>query len=407
VTQSAAPAYDLRAVRDLFPIAGQITYLNHASISPLPRPTEKAMLDAITQLARDPGKFFIPKPGEMDFFTTFSTAVCQLIRAEHVREVVGIQSTSLGINIVAQAIPWEPGDNVMFCDVEFPSNVYPWMVLERRGVECRIVPADHGGASVAAFADFVDERTRVITVSAVQYLTGHRTDLTALGEFCRERGILFVVDAIQAVGHMPIDVWAMHIDALVTGGQKSLMGPPGQGFLYVRDEVAATMQPVIVGPNATQDWMHWAKYDLTPREGAFRLMTGTSNIAGMVGVIASMQFLRDLGLAHIDAWTNHLSQLALETLAAQGYTPITPTDPARLGPITTFRIGDPDPDDPASIEAANQRALALMDYLADHHVRVTKHWDRNRVPHLRISTHCYNTEEDIIHLGHLLGDFDL
>ncbi len=401
------PAYDIHAVRASFPIAAKFTYLNHASISPLPHVAESAMLDATAQLARDPGMFFVAKPGQDDIFVTFSATTGQLINAEHLHEVVGIQSTSAGINAIAQAISWEPGDNLIFCDVEFPSNAYPWMVLERRGVECRIAPALNGGASVAAFEDYVDERTRLIAVSAVQYLTGHRADLAALGAFCRERGILFVVDAIQAAGHMPIDVQAMQIDILAAGGQKSLMGPPGQGFLYVRDEIAATMLPTIIGPNATEDWIHWAKYDLTPRQGAFRFMMGTPNVAGMAGLIASVRFLCDLGLDHIDDWTRYLSQLALDTLSAQGYTPITPTDPAQVGPITTFRIGNPDPDDPASVEHANQRALALMQHLTDHDVRVTKHWDRNRVPHLRISTHCYNTEEDIIHVGDLLGEFIL
>jgi selenocysteine lyase/cysteine desulfurase len=365
------------------------------------------MLDATAQLARDPGGFFVTKPGDEDFFVAFSSAIAHLINAAHWHEIVGTQSTSSGINAIAQAIPWLPGDNLIFCDVEFPSNAYPWMVLERRGVESRIVPADNGGASVAAFAECVDDRTRLIAVSAVQYLTGHRADLAALGAFCRERGILFVVDAIQAIGHIPIDVQAMQIDMLVAGGQKSLMGPPGQGFLYVRDEVAATMLPAIIGPNATEDWMHWAKYDLTPRPGAFRFMMGTPNITGMAGLIASVQFLRDLGLTHIDAWTRHLSQLALNVISAQGYTPITPTDPAQFGPITTFRIGNPDPAGLASVESANQRALALMDHLAAHNIRVTKHWDRDRVPHLRISTHCYNTEEDIIRVGHVLGGFSL
>jgi cysteine desulfurase/selenocysteine lyase len=402
---NANPVYDLQTVRSAFPIADQLTYLNHAAISPLPRPTEQAMLEATAQLARDPFALFHPKPGQDDLFTTFSATMGQLINAEHLHEIAGTQSTSAGINAVAGAIPWEMGDNLLFCDVEFPSNAYPWMVLERRGVECRIVPPTDGGASVAAFTDHVDERTRLIAVSAVQYLTGHRADLAALGAFCRERGILFCVDAIQAVGHMPIDVQAMQIDVLVTGGQKSLMGPPGQGFLYVRDAVAATMQPTTIGPNATEDWMHWAKYDLTPREGASRLLMGTPNLTGMVGLVASVRFLCDLGIAHIDQWTRHLSQLAIETIEPRGYPAITPTDPALLGPITTFRIGHADPADPASVEQANQQALALMDYLTEHAVRVTKHWDRDRVPHLRISTHCYNTEEDIIRVGHLLGEF--
>jgi hypothetical protein len=117
---------------------------------------------------------------------------------------------------------------------------------------------------------------------------------------------------------MPIDVRAMQIDVMAAGGQKSLMGPPGVGFLYVRDAVAAAMLPATIGPNATEDWMHWAKYDLRPREGAFRFMMGTPNIVGMVGLIASVRFLCDLGLVHI-APGLAISQMA--RLSARGDIP--------------------------------------------------------------------------------------
>ncbi len=237
----------------------------------------------------------------------------------------------------------------------------------------------------------------------VQFFTGHRADLTALGTYCRERGILFVVDAIQAAGHMPIDVQAMGIDVLASGGQKSLMGPPGQGFLYVREEVAEQMRPTTVGPNATHEWDFWLDYDLTPREGAWRFLMGTPNLVGMVGVRASVQFLRALGLEAIDAWTQHLSQLAADELRALGCTVITPPAP-NLGPILTFRLRDPDPDDADALAAAEAETVAFQQFLAERGVRVTKHWDIRRVPHLRISTHCYNTENDVRQVGRLLEE---
>ena len=394
-----SPTYNLDRLRESFPITQHLTYLNHASISPIPLAAQRAMNIVAERLINDPFTLFMPPPGDEfgDGFVTFSTEIARLINAEHMHEVVGLSSTSAALNTVAQAIDWQPGDNIVFSEIEFPSNTYPWMVLERRGVECRLAPPDDGGASVEAFAPLVDNHTRLIAVSAVQFLTGHRADLHALGAFGRERGILFAVDAIQAAGHIPLDVQAMHIDILAAGGQKSLMGPPGQGFLYVRDAVSATMQPGIVGPNATEGWEHWLKYDLTPREGAFRFMMGTPNLAGMWGLVASVRFLRDLGLANIDAWTRHLSQVAIDDLTGRGYTVITPTDPARLGPIVTFRVGDPD-----DLKQADAQADTMLSHLSANHVRVTKHWDARGVPHLRISTHCYNTEDDVRRVGAVL-----
>ena len=396
------PAYSLAAVRAAFPIAERLTYLNHASISPMPLPAAQAMQRATGWLADDPMAFFMPgqNTGYGDLFATFSQEMAALIHAAHPHEVVGIQSTSSGLNAIAQAIDWRPGDNIVLADVEFPSNVYPWMVLERRGVQCRLAPADGGGATVEAFDALADERTRLIAVSAVQFFTGHRADLAAIGAYCHQRGILFAVDAIQAAGHMPIDIQAMHIDILASGGQKSLMGPPGQGFLYVREAVAERMVPGIIGPNATDGWEHWLKYDLTPREGALRFMMGTPNITGMVGLIESVRFLRGLGLASIDAWTRHLSEVAIAGLSASGQHVITPSDPAHLGPIVAFRVGDP-----ADLSAAEARANGLLGHLAARGVRVTKHWDAARAPHLRISTHCYNTEDEVRRACALVEDY--
>lgn len=383
------PAYALDAVREAFPISQQLVYVNHASISPLPLPTQRTMQAVVEQLACDPMSFFTAPPAE-NIFVRFSTEIANHINAAAMHEVVGVTSTSTALNLIAHAIDWQPGDNIVFSEIEFPSNAYPWMALERQGVECRLAPADQGGASLDAFAPLVDGRTRLIAASAVQFFTGHRTDLAEMGAFCRERGILLVVDAIQAAGHIPIDVQAMKIDVLASGGQKSLMGPPGQGFLYVRDDVCSRMTPRLVGPNAVEGWEHWLHYDLTPRQGALRFMMGTVNIDGMFGLMESIRFLRELGIEHIDAWTRRLSRLTIEGLSELGYTVITPTDERHLGPIVTFRVGDPD-----DISAANDAANALYKHLAHHNIRVTKHLDARGAPHLRISTHCYNTEDEI------------
>lgn len=395
------PAYDLDAVRQAFPIAQRLTYLTHASISPVPLPAQKAM-DTINEwLVNDPQALFEPSGTPYgDIFVLFMAEMARLIHAADPQEIVGVSSTSAGLNAVAPAIRWKRGDNLVVVDVEFPTNVYPWMALKRRGVETRLAVPDQGGASVETVAKLTDARTRLVAVSAIQFLTGHRADLSALGAFCRERGILFVVDAIQAAGHMPIDVQAMNIDILSAGGQKSLMGPPGQGFLYVRNEVCETLRPATIGPNAVKNWMHWVHYDPTPREGALRFMMGTVNMAGMVGLVESVRFLCGLGIAHIDAWTRHLSQITIQDLAARGYAVITPGDPAHLGPIVTFHVGDPHDK-----TRADAQADAMIKHLHDQKIRVVKHWDKDRWPHIRISSHCYNTEEEVLRVGKTLEEF--
>lgn len=404
------PAYALDEVRQAFPICQQLTYLNHASISPIPAPAQALMQIATDLLTRDPGAFFGPHPDPRlgDIFVTFAQAVADLINAASLDEIVGQQSTSAALNAVAQAIDWQPGDNIVFSRQEFPSNAYPWMSLAARGVECRIVPDDGlGGPTVDSLMPYVDSRTRLIAVSAVQFLSGHRADLAAIGAFCRAHQILLAVDAIQAAGHMPIDVQAMHIDILAAGGQKSLMGPPGQGFLYVHKDLAERLRPALIGPNATVGWEFWADYDISPREGALRFTMGTPNVIGMVGLTASIRYLLGLGLGHIDAWTRHLSTIAAAELSARGYTVITPVHPSltaqpasaaappTFGPIVTFRVHNPDPADRDALRAADEDASALMNRMSARGVRLTKHWDARGVAHVRISPHCYNTEDEI------------
>ncbi|PJF31913.1 MAG: hypothetical protein CUN51_02940 [Candidatus Thermofonsia Clade 1 bacterium] len=367
--------YDVEALRaEQFPVAAQTVYLNHAGISPLPRRAVLAMHEANERLMYNPSVAF---SWFMEREQAMRHNAARLINAESADEIVGVQSTSLGLNLVAQALPWRSGDNILLCDVEFPSNAYPWMRLtEQYGVEVRLIPARNGGLSVESLAHAADSRTRLVAVSAVQFLSGHRSDLQAIGDFCHAHNLIFAVDAIQAAGHMPIDVQAMHIGILAAGGQKSLMAPPGQGFLYVRSDLAEQMRPTIVGPNATEDWIHWLKYDLTPLKGAARFTMGTPNVSGIVGLNESLALLLELGVPNIDAYVTALVRQTRERLLERGYSVLTPPDHAG---ILTFRAA---PDD--------ARTDALIKALAERHIVVVKHWDAHDVPYVRASFHCYN-----------------
>ncbi|MDT8307364.1 MAG: aminotransferase class V-fold PLP-dependent enzyme, partial [Anaerolineae bacterium] len=213
------------------------------------------------------------------------------------------------------------------------------------------------------------------------FFTGHRTNLAAIGAFCRERGILFVVDAIQAIGHTPIDVREMKIDVLASGGQKSLFSLTGIGLLYVREAVASMLQPRPIGPNATEDYMHWLDYNLTPRPGALRFNMGTPNVPGLFALEASLRFLIELGVGNIERHTTALAAAAIAMLQRLGYDVLTPPG---HGPIVTFcpRLDDAAAD--AAVAALQQRGITI-----------SKRWDAARVPHLRLSFHAYNTLEEL------------
>ena len=373
--------YDIQSLRQTeFPHSREVTYLNHAGISPLPQRARRAIQASIEALSSDPSDYF----GKTAFpaLLALQTGLARFVNAASPSAIVPITSTSAALNAIAQAIVWQPGDRVLFSDIEFPSNAYPWLSLARDGVESCIVPADNGGLTLRAVEQYADARTRVVAASAVQFFTGHRTDLAAIGRFCRERGILFVVDAIQCIGHMPFDVQAMNIDVLATGGQKSLLGLPGVGFMVVRDAAAEAMRPRLIHSNATANWLHWLAYDLTPLPGAERFASGTPNVPGMIGLGASLALLEELGVAHIDAHTTALSRYAIEQLTAAGLEVITPRD--ALGPIVTFRS----PLDAAATEQ-------IVQQLAAERVVVVKHLDAAGAAFIRLSFHCYNTLAEV------------
>lgn len=373
--------YDVTSLRrEEFPTAANLTYLNHAGISPIPQRTKREVQSAIERLSEDPNAFF--GKYALPAFVNIQESLARYINATSPMEIAFSTTTSAALNAVAQAVDWRPGDNILFCDQEFPSNAYPWMSLSRDGVESRLVPTENGGLTLRQVMAHADGRTRAVAASAVQFFSGHRTDLAAIGRFCRERNILFIVDAIQAIGHMAFDVQAMNIDVLATGGMKSLLALPGAGFIYVRDQVATSMQPRLIHGNSTIDYMHWLAYDLSPQPGAARLASGTPNVPGVLSIGASLTLLNELGPANIDAHTTALTHYAIDALTGEGYEVITPADAA--GPITTFHS-------PFDSETTDR----LVQYLADRQVVVCKHLDAGSKAYVRASVHGYNTTADI------------
>lgn len=383
--------YDLTKLRtEEFPLSAQTLYFNHASISPVPQRTKAKMQWVADQLAAHPMHHFAQDGFPM--MTAFGQELATYLNAAGPQEIVPITSTSSALNQIAQSLPLQSGDNICFCEIEFPSNAYPWMSLERDGIEIRKVPAVNGGLTLEALQPLVDYRTRVVSVSAVQFFSGHRADLITIGEFCHQHKILFIVDAIQSIGHQKIDVQAMHIDVLAAGGQKSLLASPGVGFMYVRDSVAETLLPRSIGPNATEDWHFWLDYNTTPVAGAGRFMAGTPNIMGMFGLLESLRLINELDVEEIDEHTTGLAAEAIEIVAKLGYVPVTPRE--EHSAIVTFASGY---DDPITDQ--------LVSYLDEHHVSVVKHWSPQRVPHVRLSFHCYNTREELYQFEAIMKEF--
>jgi selenocysteine lyase/cysteine desulfurase len=367
---------DVQALRQLFPVTERWTYLNHAAIAPLSNLVRDAMQTYLAHRVtwQEPAKY-------EHLADELRKALGQLINAAPY-EIAFTQNTSEGLNVVANALPLQAGDNVVLCDMEFPSNVYPWMNLENRGIRTRCIPHDGGGLTVEALDACADAYTRVVAVSSVEFLTGFRSDLAALGAWCREHGAYFVVDGIQSLGVLPMDVRSCQIDFLSCGGPKWLMGPAGLGFIYARRELLHDLRPPFAGCISVAGWEEWRDYDLTFLPDASRFELGCANSIGQVGLLAAVQLLLHVGIEAIERWTLHLTDLLIRDLQQRGYEIASNLAPERRSAIVSFRARD--------VEQAYGQLTAA-------NVVVSQREDL-----IRISPHCYNTDEEILRVGQTL-----
>ena len=186
----------------------------------------------------------------LDRIAAVRALAARLINAPDADDVYFVPNTTHGIGVVAEGFPWRAGDNVVLAGEEYPSNQYPWMNLAARGVEVRRVPSRGNRLAIDDIRAAMDDRTRVLTVSSVEFASGFRNDLDALGELCRERGVFFFVDAIQSLGVFPLDVQRTPIDALAADGHKWLLGPEGAGIGFIRREWVERLHPIGVGANS-------------------------------------------------------------------------------------------------------------------------------------------------------------
>jgi cysteine desulfurase / selenocysteine lyase len=373
-------ALSLAKYRDLFPITRTCHYLNHAAVSPTStrvRDVVNAWMDDLTLHGMTNVADWVRRERDI-------RASAARILGASADEIAFVRSTSHGLGTFAAGIAWRPGDEVAVCtELEYPANVYPWMHLSDRGVVLRPIPAHEGGVTVAAVAKAVGPRTRLVTLSSVEFATGVANDLEAVGEFCRNRGILFCVDGIQSVGAFPIDVVKAKIDMLSADSHKWQLGLPGIGIAYVRREVLPSLRPSIVGWKSIKTPLDFDHLSFVLRDDAAKLEEGTQSFATILGLGAALLLLEEVGVERIAAHITDWLAEAHEQLAAAGLDP--GPDPDRRKGILTFRP----PSGTADEFAARAQQAGVM--LSSRRGRV------------RISPHFYSTETELRALRQLLG----
>ncbi len=361
--------------RDLFPVTRELVYMNHAAIAPINTRVSDAVRAYLDELARFGG---IHRPGIEDRVEACRSKFAALIGADS-SEIAFVKNTSEGISIIANGVNWQEGDQVLIPDMEYPANVYPWFNLKDRGVETVLIKNREGRYPVEAFAEVITRRTRLISVSSVQFATGFRADLKEMGNLCQENDILFCIDAIQSLGAFPLNVKDCGADFLAADSQKWLLGIEGIGCLYVSHDRLPHVRPDRIGWASVKDPMNFLHYDPTLQETAEKFEEGSLNTMSIWGLGAALDLLAEIGLETVQKRILDITRLIIEGVERLGYRVTSSPVPAERSGIVTFA------------GAVDSRRV-VTELLARKIVSV------ERAGAIRVSPHFYNNEDDVVRL---------
>ncbi len=307
---------DLEGYQALFSSVDPLIWLAHAGVSPIPRP----VAEAIEARTRDVLKHAAAHAEEWVADVKEVKQLASLLLNCDAADLAITPNTTHGINIIAHGMRWRPGDQVILASKEYPANVYPWWAQQTRGVELVWVDPDRDGRIPAeSYEAKITDRTRVLTVSHVQFASGYRHDLERLGQICEQAGIVLLVDAIQSFSVFPIDVAAWGIDALSTGVHKWLCGPTGVALFYttpkLRDELAFTW----VGADSVVDASNYLDYDFELLDDARRFENAMLNYPGIAGVRAALEVVHAFGRERIEAQIHKATDRIVAVLSHSGF----------------------------------------------------------------------------------------
>ncbi|HEX8137663.1 MAG TPA: aminotransferase class V-fold PLP-dependent enzyme [Pyrinomonadaceae bacterium] len=363
-------------LRALFPITERAIYLNHASVSPPPRPVTEAVEAQLRDVAEH-GALNYRRWVSVVERARRSAAGMIGARPDH---LAFMRNTSDALSTVANGMRWQAGDNIVTFRCEFPSNIYPWLRLQRaEGVEVRLCEEQDGRIDLEEMISLIDNRTRVVAISYVQYGSGFRADLERLGRAARRHDALLVVDVIQAMGVLPINVEAELIDVAAGAGHKWLLAPEGVGLLYISERARARIEPTLVGWMSVPVPEDYGNFEQEWRTGALAWETGTMPTALIHGLDAGLRILTEVGVAPIATYLEELTDQLCEAVSGlRDYEIISSRRKGEKSQIVSLR------------HKGHLTPHALYAHLKRQNILVAPRGDR-----LRVAPHLYNTAAEI------------
>jgi cysteine desulfurase / selenocysteine lyase len=359
-----------------FPVCEDKVFLAHAGVSPLPRRVAEAMKQYVESAAHDNQENVLPD----EMIGETRALAARLIEAQP-EEIAFVGSTSMGLAMVATGLLWERGDSVVCYRDDYPANVYPWMDLARRGATVRFVePKQFGNVTVEDVERVVDRTTRLVSLASVHFQSGWRLDVDRIGQFLREREILFCLDGIQSFGALRTSM--RFVDFAAADAHKWMLGPLGTAILYVRKENFPHFHPPLVGWHSASSPNFIAQETLRFKGDARRYEPGSFNLAGIIGLRAALQLVFECGVGAVEARVLALAGLAITDATKAGFAVVGPVEEPGVSGIVSLSSEDQD------VVALHQKLDSAKIIASLRHLRDGKKC-------LRLAPHFYNREEEI------------
>jgi len=372
--------FDPNSIRNNFPVIEKAIYLNHAAIGPSPVPVQEESRKWLIHHKTYGDLYFKPLNKMFEELDEFRKIVGNFINVrEPEDEIAFTYNTSYGLSVIAEGINWKRGqDKIILNDLEYTSNSFTYQVLAKKfDLTIEIVKNNNGILSLESFEKAIDNSTRLVAISHVQFGNGFRMDLEELAKLAHEKDALIIVDSIQSCGAMPIDVQKMDIDFMAAGGYKWLLGPLGTGFIYSKKELAEELNPSFVGSMSDTNAMELSHHQYKPSVGAKRFQASLGPNALLLA--ETVKFLDNIGIMNIYSHIIKLTDLIIEFIEdTPGFELQSPIDDIKnRSGIINFTC-------PKSKEIV-VKLRKLPKQIAVSH----------REGGIRLSPHCYNTIEEI------------
>lgn len=362
-------------LRQLFPITNQWVYLNHASCSPPPTTAIAAMTAQLADVQLN---------GSLNYKHWVKTKEnCRRLTAKLINvraeQIAFLRNTSDALSSVANGLKWNAGENIVTFQNEFPSNVYPWRrIRDAFGVELRFCPERDGRIDLDEFCSLIDEKTRVVAISAVQYASGFRANLRKIADAARRFDALLVADVIQAMGVNPLDAETDLFDVAAGAFHKWMLAPEGIGFLYLSDRARARIEPTLVGWISVEHHEDFSDFEQDYKIGTLAWETGTFASSLFYAVEKCLEIFHEYGVEQINSYLLELTDFLCENVNRENYEIVSSRLESEKSPLVCLK------------SRKNLTPSEIVKHLHKNKIIVIPRGDR-----VRISPHIYNTQSDI------------